>query len=258
MSSKKITADFLLREYVEKKRSTSEIAQEVGCFPEQIRRALRRFNIPVRSRIQASHNFYDNGGENARKGYQFSEKEKETASISAKEYWLSNASKEARAKIAEKSQAYWDTVSDDEKQAIIERLHRACREAAANGSKAQRMIEKILKDKYHYVTMLGVVQIAGIGDLEVDIALPGVGIAIEVDGITHFRDVYSDDRYERAMEADKRKNDILTRAGWSVVRIVLKCDRYSKGACLMVCDKLHKMIEAKDYAKKSVSFIDMV
>lgn len=257
MGLSKLTADLLLKEYVENQKSTVAIAKITGSYPEQVRRALKKYNIPIRTRSKASQNFYENGGINARKGYKFSEEEKEQASVNSKEYWLSEDSNEARKKIAKASKRYWKTVSKSEKSAIIERLHLACRKASKEGSKAQLTVAAILAEKYDYYVETGVVQIAGIGDLEVDITLPHEGIAIEVDGITHFEEVYSDNRYDRAQEADARKNEKLTNVGWSVIRIQLHCERFSKGSCLISCKELHEMIENKTYNKNDVTILEM-
>jgi len=257
MGTNQLSVEFLMEHYVQDKKSTVAISKLAGCYPEQVRRALKKHNIPVRSKSKASRNFYKQGGENSRKGYQFTEDEKERASIIAKEYWLSDDSADAKEKISESSRAMWEGKTKEEKDEIVARLHAACRVASQQGSKAQRKIADILVSKYGYNVMSGVTQLAGIGDLEVDIALPAKGIVIEVDGITHFEHVYSDNRYERAQEADGRKNDIMTSAGWSVIRVRLVCERYSVGSCLMVCEKLNKMIEKKSYNKKSVTYVEM-
>lgn len=257
MAKNQLTADFLFEHYVKGKKSTVEIANIVGCFPEQVRRALKKHNIPVRSKSKASRNFYDKGGKNSRKGYKFSPQERERASIIAKEYWLSEDSEEAREKISASSSAMWEQKSDAEKESVVARLHQACRLASQHGSKAQRTIAQILSSKYGYKTITGMTELVGVGNLEVDIALPAKGIVIEVDGITHFEDVYSDNRYERAQEHDKKKNDIMTGAGWSVIRVRLVCERYSRGSCLLVCEKLNEMIENGTYQNRGVVYVDM-
>ncbi len=257
MGTTRLSAEFLFEHYVTDKKSTVEISKLLSCYPEQVRRALKKHNIPVRSKSKASRNFYKQGGENSRKGYQFTEEEKEKASIVAKEYWLSDNSADAREKISKSSAAMWETKTDEEKRAIVAKLHAACRVASQEGSKAQRKIADILRHKYKNHVMEGVTELAGIGNLEVDIALPRKGIIIEVDGITHFEQVYSDDRYERAQEHDARKNEIMTSAGWSVIRVRLVCERYSVGSCLLVCEKLNKMITEKNYEKQGVNYVEM-
>lgn len=257
MGRNQLTAEFLHKHYVQDKKSTVNIAKMTSCYPEQVRRALKKYNIPVRTKSTASRNFYDNGGENSRKGYQFSNEEKERASIVAKEYWLSDDSEEARAKISESSAKLWDQKSSDEKREVVSRLHQACRLASQQGSKAQKKVAEILAKKYGYNVLTGVTELAGIGNLEVDIALPQRGIIIEIDGITHFEDVYSDNRYERAQQHDAKKNEIMTSAGWSVIRVQLVCERFSVGSCLIACEKLNNIIQDKLYEKRGVIYMEM-
>jgi len=182
MGTTLLTVDFLLKHYVEDKKSTVEISKLANCYPEQIRRALKKHNIPVRSKSKASRNFYKQGGENSRKGYEFTEQEKEKASITAKEYWLSEDSTDAKERISESSKIMWEGKTDEEKQKTVSRLHAACRLASQNGSKAELKVVEILTEKYGYHVLRGVTQLAGIGELEVDIALPREGIIIEIDG----------------------------------------------------------------------------
>ena len=257
MGRNKLTPEFLRQHYVEEEKSTVQISKLVGCFPEQIRRALKKFGIPIRSKSNASRNFYENGGENSRKGYEFTEEEKEQASITAKEYWLSDESESARQKIAQSSKKMWDGKTKAEKQEVVRRLHQACRLASINGSKTQIKVAEILRKKYGYHVLEGVTELVGVGALEVDIALPRQSIVIEIDGITHFEHVYSDNRYERAQEADARKNSIMNGAGDSVIRVQLVCERYSVGSCLIACEALNKMIKEGNYEKRGVSYVEM-
>ena len=48
-----LTHNFLKREYEENKRSCLDIAREVGCDPKTVRRYLKKFKIPRRSRLEA-------------------------------------------------------------------------------------------------------------------------------------------------------------------------------------------------------------
>ena len=257
MGRKQLTPDFLHKHYVTDKKSTVAIAKMLGCYPEQVRRALKKYHIPVRTKSTASRNFYDQCGINSRKGYEFSQQEKDDASINAKNWWLSDESEEARAKISKSSKSMWDGKTKSEKAEVVARLHQACRIASQEGSKAEKKIAEILNTRYGYKVLTGVTELAGIGNLEVDIALPELGIIIEVDGITHFEDVYSDNRYERAQEHDAKKNDIMNGAGWSVIRVQLVCERYSVGSCLLICDKLDKTIQQQTYEKRGVCYVEM-
>lgn len=53
--------EYLEREYLEMKRSTVEIAQELGTYPNKVIRALKAHKIPLRDRSEARTVALDNG-----------------------------------------------------------------------------------------------------------------------------------------------------------------------------------------------------
>ena len=61
--------------------------------------------------------------------------------------------------------------------------------------------------------------------MEMDLLLPEIPLAIEVDGITHWRPIYGDTPEEKEekllkkQDADARKNGLLFDAGYKVLRI---------------------------------------
>jgi len=48
-----LTYSFLKREYEENKRSSVDIAQEVGCDPKTVRRYLKKFGIKMRTQVES-------------------------------------------------------------------------------------------------------------------------------------------------------------------------------------------------------------
>jgi very-short-patch-repair endonuclease len=55
--------------------------------------------------------------------------------------------------------------------------------------------------------------------MHIDILLPDVKIAIEVDGPTHFKPLYGEERLQRVQEKDNRKNGMLVQNGYKVIRL---------------------------------------
>lgn len=53
--------EYLEREYVQMKRSSVEIAEELGTYPNKIIRALREHRLPVRDKSEARNVALDNG-----------------------------------------------------------------------------------------------------------------------------------------------------------------------------------------------------
>jgi len=44
-----LTKEFLIKEYIINKKSTLQIAKEVGCSHQTILRRLKKYNIPIRT-----------------------------------------------------------------------------------------------------------------------------------------------------------------------------------------------------------------
>jgi very-short-patch-repair endonuclease len=254
----KLTLNYLMKEYVDKGKSTSEIAKSLKCHPEKVRRALKKHGIPVRNKAQAAQNFYEQGGVNARKGYTFTDEEKEANALRAKEFYLhderANEVKEKLSKLAKKQ---WDKISDKERKKIAKRLHQASHEASKHGSKAELKLAELLHDKYDWMTMQKVKQIPGIGDLECDIVLPEKKVVIEVDGVVHRDAIFDEKRLKDAKDRDKKKNDILTAFGWKVIRIKVLCEKYSLGSCLMTAEKIDNLLNSKKLEQGKVFHMEM-
>ena len=254
----KLTVQYLMKEYVKDGKSTSEIAKQLKCHPEKVRRALKKHGIPVRSKKQAANNFYEQGGVNARAGYKFTDEEKEANAIRAKEFYLyDERAEEVKQKLSALAKKQWDKVSEDERKKIAKRLHQASHEASKHGSKAEIKIAELLHTKYEWMTMHHVKQIPGIGDLECDIVLPQKKVVIEVDGVVHRDAIFDEKRLEDAIKRDKKKDDILTGFGWKVIRVKVVCDKYSLGSCLMVTEKIDSLLRSKKLSKKQIHHMEM-
>lgn len=50
--------EWLEEQYITQKKSSSDIAKEIGCTGRTIIRWLRKYNIPVRSKIEGVRNYY--------------------------------------------------------------------------------------------------------------------------------------------------------------------------------------------------------
>ncbi len=59
--NKKLTKEFLIEEYVAKKKSATEIANEVGCGYCTVYRTLKRYGIPTRGCKQENHGQWKGG-----------------------------------------------------------------------------------------------------------------------------------------------------------------------------------------------------
>jgi len=65
-------------------------------------------------------------------------------------------------------------------------------------------------------------------DLEIDIYLPEISVAIEVDGITHDESIYGEEHLAKRRFADSKKNGLLMMNGVTVIRIPNKVKKVSQ------------------------------
>lgn len=253
-----ITKDFLLEEFVNKGKSTFEIAKEVGCFPTQIRRLLKKYGIPVRDRSDARKLAIQQRGHHM-EGKERTEEEKLAISMSLQTYWDDMSDEEAderRKKAAQVAMSNWEALSDEEKKLTIEKLHKGNKRAAQKGSKNENAIAAMLKER-GYKVFQRTTEFTPACTYEIDIALPDYCIAIEIDGPTHWSPVYGEENLQRVQEKDDRKDQMLMGCGWAVVRCRDHSSSPSKAICRRIVDQIVDGIENKTFKTRKVHFLDM-
>lgn len=112
----------------------------------------------------------------------------------------------------------WESMSSDERQKTLSKLNEASRSQQGNGSRFERFLASELRLR-GYVVEERTHNYMPSARFEVDIALPKQRVMIEVDGPTHFIDLYESDALERQQQRDGSKNSYLTNAGFKVLRI---------------------------------------
>jgi very-short-patch-repair endonuclease len=78
---------------------------------------------------------------------------------------------------------------------------------------------------------------------EVDIFLPEVGFAIEIDGVSHHQPVWGEEVLQKTQLADSKKNGELLNNGISVVRVRNEKSTFAQIHVIKVADYLDKLIE---------------
>lgn len=213
-----ITKKWLYTQYITKKRSTHDIAEEVGTYANKIRRELKKFGIPLRSKSEAQKAALATGrSEHPTEGKERSEETRIKISEKMVETWESMSDKE-RERRSEMSRKQYESMTEAEKQELHKKAGEAVREASKFGSKLEQFLLKALHDKGYkvYFHKEGVV---ANDDLEVDLYLPELKVAIEIDGPAHFLPIWGQDSLKRHQTADRRKTGLLIGSGHVLIRI---------------------------------------
>ena len=215
---KKLTYEYLKKNYIELQKSTYEIAEDAGTYPNKIRRALVSFGIPLRDKSQAQASALKNGrSEHPTKGKNLDENVKIKISDSMAECWqnMSVAEKKRRSKL---SQEKWEELSPAKLEHMQKQAAASLREAAEFGSKLEKFLFAGLKKENYKIDFHKEFHIID-QKQHIDMYIPELNVAIEVDGPTHFKDIWGKENLERQIRGDTKKTGFIISAGMKMIRI---------------------------------------
>lgn len=209
---------YLDDQYIKAERSTHDIAEELGTNPNKIRRALMHHNLPLRTRSDAQKKALEHGRHNhPTKDTKRDKVTKQRISATRSARWdsLTDDERKVLSDIAKKQ---WEGMSADHKQNMQLKAAEAIRKAALEGS----ILEKYL--------FAGIIEAGYYAEFHkeflttrekthVDIYLPDLRTAVEVDGLSHFVPIWGQENLERTQRTDQAKNGLLLEKGIVVVRV---------------------------------------
>lgn len=210
--------DLIYNEYIVNRKSFQLIANIYGTYPNKIRRDAKRLNIAIRNKSEAQSNAILTGShEHPTKGKKRSDDVKQKIGMSVYENWQELSDGELNSR-KEKARENWNKKSDDEKQDMINKANKAVRESSKTGSKLEkyllnRLIADGMKVEFHKEQMLSNTK------LQIDLFLPTINLAIEVDGPSHFENIWGDQSLSRNKKYDNKKEGLLIGKGISILRI---------------------------------------
>jgi len=141
----------------------------------------------------------------------------------------------------DKAKENWNNLSDDIKENMLHEANKAVRQASKNGSKLETfLLNRLLADGYRVEfhkeqSLLNT-------KLQIDLFLPTLNIAIEVDGPSHFEPVWGADTLKRNQNYDNKKTGLILGKGLSLIRIKQSKD-FSKARATVIYNELLKSIQ---------------
>ena len=109
-------------------------------------------------------------------------------------------------------------MSNEKKQEIIKLANAAVRKSSKEGSKLEKfLLQRLLSDGYR--VDFHKEQILSNSKLQLDLFIPGINIAIEVDGPSHFENIWGDQALARNTRYDQKKQGLLIGKGIKLIRI---------------------------------------
>lgn len=227
--------------YIDQKKSFADIAAVYDTYPNKIRRDAVAFQIPIRNKSSAQKNALKTGKhKHPTKGKCRSETEKERIGLGVMKAWdaLDETTLQQR---KQKSKELWESLDDNTKQNMIKLANDAVRTTSKVGSKLEKfLLDKLLADglkvEFHKEQSLLTTR------LQIDLFLPSINTAIEVDGPSHFLPVWGEDALAKNIAYDQKKEGLLIGKGLVLIRIKQTKD-FSKTRASLIYKQLKQTID---------------
>ena len=204
--------------YLKESKSTYEIAQEFNTYPNKIRRTLKTLGVSLRDKSKAQTVAIKNGRhEHPTRGKKRSESEKIAISNGMSKFW-NDMEEEERARRCEISRKQWASMSDEQRELLRKSATEAVLKASKEGSKIEKYIYKGLTAE-GYEVIFHKKNLVSDRKLEVDLFLPTLNLAIEIDGPAHFLPIWGEEKLQKHINADARKAGLLLQSGFVLIRL---------------------------------------
>lgn len=227
--------------YIKQKKSFADIAQQFNTYSNKIRRDAIKLNINIRDKSEAQKNALMSGKiKHPTKGKTRPDTTKEKIGFGVMKSWENLSDKELnrRKKLAKQS---WDNMDENQKESILRSANEAVRQSSKTGSKLEKFLLTELINRGHKVDFHKEHNLLNT-KLQIDLFLPKLNIAIEVDGPSHFLPVWGEDVLTRNIKYDNKKTGLLLGKGCAIIRIKQTKD-FSPSRARQVVQKLLEQIE---------------
>lgn len=233
--------NILIKLYNDEKLSFASIAKQYNTYANKVRRDAKKFGIEIRDKSEAQKNALETGShKHPTKGQKRSEHTKQQIGVSVMKAWDDLTDNELDAR-KEQSRKKWESLDQNTKDNILKMANEAVRLASKTGSKLEKyLLNKLINDSYkvdfHKEQTLSNTK------LQIDLFLPTMNLAIEVDGPSHFEPVWGDDSLKRNKKYDNKKEGLIIGKGWHLIRIKQTKD-FSKTRADVIYNELIQAIK---------------
>ncbi len=247
---------YILKEYFKKERSISDLADELNTYPNKIRRAILKTGKTLRNKSEAQTLALKTGRhKHPTKGIKRSDNVKEKISNAMALNWENLTDKE-RKKRSLQSKQQWESMSDDEKANLQKLAMRALKHTSRHGSRIEICLMNFLKSN-KYIVSFHEKRILYNKKFEIDIFIPRMGIAIELDGPAHFFPVWGEETLAKRIEADKRKTDLILGSKLKLIRVKYFNSHVSQKLEREMCSKVLAVLKDTKFLKKNYIEIEV-
>jgi len=223
LSSKEVIDDII---DLYKTESTHSIAKKYNTYPGKIRNILLSNGKKLRTKKQAQKLALKTGtSKHPTRGKTRSDETKKKISMARYKAWVEmpEDEKEAFCKAASER---WKKIPFDKKIEMQRLAGAALHKSSIEGSKAEKFLYDRLKEENYNVVMHNDTLVDG--EYEVDLYLPDLLTAIEIDGPQHFMPVFGEDSLKKTISYDSTKNGMILSKGFAIIRVKYMANKISQ------------------------------
>lgn len=204
------------RLYFEENCSLNEIAKQYNTYGKRIERELKAAGYQLRSKADAQRIRLAEGKvAHPTAGKELSDETKVKISNKMHDSWKS-ISEDERERRREVARDNFDKRTD--KEEFIKQGFEHIKATSKDGSKLEKYIADRLNDAGYY-TLVHQKHIVQDEKMHIDIMLPKNNIALEIDGPSHYSDIWGAESLSKTQARDSKKNGLLLGDGYHVIRL---------------------------------------
>lgn len=209
-------------------KSLGMLAKEYGTYTQKIFRALKKMGTKFRDKSEAQKLALEQGrSDHPTEGKRMSPEQKRSLGVAISASY-ENSTQEDKERRSEAARNRYNARSDEDKAKLRRKASKAVLDSAVRGSK----LERFLLDQLTNLGYAVVYHKKGFilnDNLEIDLLIPAMKVAVEVDGIFHYEDVWDNGSLAKTQFKDAEKNGLLLTAGYVVIRLsnlAKSCSQY--------------------------------
>lgn len=235
--------DEIKRMYEVNKWSWEQIAKAFDTYPNRIIRFVKKNGgVEKRSKSEAQSLSIKNGVRpHPTKGKKRSDEVKAAIANKQSENW-SNLTDEERQRRSDIAKENWDKKSPEEIVVMRDKAVKGVLEASKSGSKFENYVLARLQND-GYIVEAHKEDLIDQEKVHIDLFLPELSLAIEIDGPAHFLPIWGEDKLLKHQQKDQRKNALLLYMKFTVLRVKCLTKTISKIKMEKSYEEIRKAIE---------------
>jgi very-short-patch-repair endonuclease len=246
----------IITAYTKDLKSIRVIAGEYNTYGNKIRRFLLKNGVKLRDKSESQEIALKSGRhKHPTKGTNRTQEVKFKISESISEHW-ENISPEEYDKKVQKGKDIWNELPTEHKLKIRGMATEAIRKASKEGSKTELFLLKALKE-HNIEVVFHKKSLIRNTNLELDMFLPSIKTAIEIDGPSHFFPIWGEEVLQKTIASDNEKNGLLLSSGYKIIRIKNLAKKLSQKRKRDILSMVLDAIALIESGKNKTDFIEL-